>query len=209
VAPLQRQIGELRELDYIIQLSNASVQCRDDRLRERRRDGADPRWLHADAGVVENHGELRKAAQISRKHVPAPRQRGEDRHGMPLRGREQRLEFAAFECVDFTRVDDRHDPQAQCTGLRSHLGHQSLELRVAMVHAPQGHEAVWIQRNRAFRERKLHPDGSVGKDLGSRGSHVCVEPPALRDQDPVDPHGVHHHDTRCHSGIQVHRLPIG
>jgi hypothetical protein len=74
MAPLQRQIRILRQLDDLVQLRDASLQGRHHRTRERWGDGADAGRLDADSGVVQDDLEFRKLAQVAHQHRPPSRQ---------------------------------------------------------------------------------------------------------------------------------------
>ena len=115
---------------------------------------------------------------------------------MRFGGGKQRLELAALEGIDFARVDDRDDAQAQRAGVRAHLGHQPLQLRVVDVDAPQVGETIRVERDRPLRERELGANSAIRQHRPQRRSHLRVEPAALGDEQRVDSDRVHGRQSR-------------
>ena len=207
MTPLERHVGIACQVAHLVELCHALAQG----WRQRRGHcyGELPNANGRDAHAAMVHDEL-QSGELSRvgcQQLRSAWNPREDWDLVPLGGREQGVVLAALQTCHLTRLGHRNDPHAQRTGFRTHLRHNSLQLRITSINSHVIHEAIGMQLHRAFRKGIRRADSAIWQLL-TRGQHLRTEPVRFADQHSVDADRIHRLDSSSDHRVEGRCPPV-
>src|SRR5205823_3311803 len=97
MAPLEREVRVLRQLDDLVELSDTLSPRLHERAQQRWRGWSESIRRLADPTVVQDELQTGELVEVRHKQVAAPWQPAEHRYAVPLGGGEERLELALLQ----------------------------------------------------------------------------------------------------------------